>query len=215
LGKLGLSLAAVLADSGYQVRGIELDRSKVDAVNRGESPIYEPGLKELIRKNAESLSASASFVGQIADTDATFVVVPTPSDDSGAFSTELVEKAMTSVGRELTKKKGYHLVVLTSTVGPGSMEGVVKPTLERASGKRVGAEIGLCYNPEFIALGDVIRGLREPDFLLIGESDKKAGDGVRQRRARKDRGELVRNDEDELRQHAGGDQREDGRRERG
>jgi UDPglucose 6-dehydrogenase len=178
LGKLGLSLAAVLADSGYQVRGIELDRSKVDAVNRGESPIYEPGLKELIRKNAESLSASASFVGQIADTDATFVVVPTPSDDSGAFSTELVEKAMTSVGRELTKKKGYHLVVLTSTVGPGSMEGVVKPTLERASGKRVGAEIGLCYNPEFIALGDVIRGLREPDFLLIGESDKKAGDAL-------------------------------------
>lgn len=178
LGKLGLTLAAVLADSGYQVRGIELDKSKVDAVNKGVTPIYEPGLKDLIRKNAERISASAKFAGQVAETDATFVVVPTPSDQSGAFSTELVEKAMRSVGKELAKKRDYHLVVLTSTVGPGSMDGVVKPALEKASGKRVGAGLGLCYNPEFIALGDVIRGLREPDFILIGESDKKAGDAI-------------------------------------
>ncbi|MDG6925623.1 MAG: nucleotide sugar dehydrogenase [Nitrososphaerota archaeon] len=178
LGKLGLTLAAVLADSGYEVRGIELDGSKVDAVNEGRSPLYEPGLDELVRKNHARLSASTSFEGQVAGTEATFVVVPTPSLESGAFSTDLVEKAMKSVGRELAKKKGYHLVVLTSTVGPGSMDGVVKPALEKASGRRVGAGLGLCYNPEFIALGDVIKGLRSPDFLLIGESDRKAGDAL-------------------------------------
>jgi UDPglucose 6-dehydrogenase len=176
LGKLGLTLAAVLADSGYNVRGIELDAAKVDAINQGKSPIYETGLDDVIKKDAGRLSASTKFKGNIAETDATFVVVPTPSEDSGAFSTELVKKAMESVGKELNGKKQWHLVVLTSTVGPGSMDKVVKPALERSSGKRVGVDLGLCYNPEFIALGDVIRGLREPDFILIGESDKKAGD---------------------------------------
>jgi UDP-glucose 6-dehydrogenase len=176
LGKLGLTLAAVLADSGFEVTGIELDESKVEAVNKGRSPLYEPGLDDLVRKNHRRLKASSDYDGRIADTDVTFVVVPTPSLESGAFSTDLVEKAMKSIGRELAGKKGYHLVVLTSTVGPGSMDGVVKPALEKTSGRKVGATLGLCYNPEFIALGDVIRGLRSPDFILIGESDKKAGD---------------------------------------
>jgi UDPglucose 6-dehydrogenase len=175
LGKLGLTLASVLADSGYQVDGIELDGSKVDAVNKGKSPLYEPGLGELIKKNKERISASTSFEA-IASTDATFVVVPTPSEPNGEFSTKLVKAAMESVGKELAAKQGYHLVVLTSTVGPGSMDSVIKPALEKASQKRVGADFGLCYNPEFIALGDVIKGLREPDFILIGESDKDAGD---------------------------------------
>jgi UDPglucose 6-dehydrogenase len=176
LGKLGLSLAAVLADSGFEVHGVELDESKVEAINRGRSPIYEPGLDELIKKVSKRLSASTKYSGQIASTQVTFVVVPTPSEESGAFSTKLVEKAMKSIGQELKGKKDYHLVVLTSTVGPGSMYRVVKPSLEEASGRIVGDGLGLCYNPEFIALGDVIQGLREPDFVLIGESDEKAGD---------------------------------------
>ncbi len=176
LGKLGLSLAAVLADSGFVVRGVELDKAKVDSINKGRSPIYEPGLDELVKKASKRLFASSKFSGQIAPTQVTFVVVPTPSEESGAFSTKLVENAMKSVGEELKGKKEYHLVVLTSTVGPGSMDGAVVPTLEKASGKKLGDALGLCYNPEFIALGDVIRGLREPDFILIGESDKMAGD---------------------------------------
>ena len=176
LGKLGLCLAATLAESGFQVKGIEVDESKVSAINRGVSPVYEPGLDELIKKNSKRLSAGSRYEGAISSTDATFVVVPTPSDKSGAFSLEFVNKAMSEIGKGLAGKKSYHLVVLTSTVMPGSMDGSVKPILEKASGKVCGKDFGLCYNPEFIALGDVIRGLLEPDLVLIGESDMKAGD---------------------------------------
>jgi UDPglucose 6-dehydrogenase len=102
--------------------------------------------------------------------------VPTPSDKSGAFSLRFVDQAMREIGRELRAKKGYHLVVLTSTVMPGSMDGSVKPILEKDSGKTCGRDFGLCYNPEFIALGDVLKGMAVPDFILIGESDPKAGD---------------------------------------
>ncbi len=176
LGKLGLCLAAVLASRGFEISGIDTDAAKVQAVNSGASPIYEPGVEELIRKNSKRLSATTTYEGVIAPTGATFVVVPTPSDDSGAFSLRHVQPAVERIGKELAKKDGYHLVVVTSTVMPGSMDEAVKPTLERASGKPCGASLGLCYNPEFIALGEVIRGLLSPDFILVGESDRKAGD---------------------------------------
>jgi len=175
LGKLGLCLAAVLASRGFDVRGIDVDQTKVDAVNRGNPLVYEPRLKGLIKSNAKRLAATTRYDGEVADTDATFVVVPTPSDESGAFSLEYVEPVMEKIGLELASSRRYHLVVLTSTVMPGSMEGVVRPALERVSGRVCGKDFGLCYNPEFIALGDVIRGLLEPDFILIGESDGKAG----------------------------------------
>ena len=175
LGKLGLCLAAVLASRGFDVRGIDVDQTKVDAVNKGNPQVYEPRLKGLIKSNSKRLSATTRYDGAIADADATFVVVPTPSDGSGAFSLEYVKPVMEKIGFELATKRGYHLVVLTSTVMPGSTEGVVRPALERASGRVCGKDFGLCYNPEFIALGDVVRGLLEPDFILIGESDAKAG----------------------------------------
>lgn len=175
LGKLGLCLAAVLASKGYRVKGVELDKPKVDAINRMKSPIYEPGLEQLIQEDAGRLVASTTYEGAVVGTDATFVVVPTPSDDSGAFSLKFVVPAMESIGRELGAKNRYHLVVLTSTVMPGSMDGTVRPLLEKASGKVCGKDFGLCYNPEFIALGNVIGGLLRPDFILIGESDPEAG----------------------------------------
>jgi len=174
LGKLGLCLAAVLASCGFEVSGIETDPSKVKAVNLGTSPIYEPGLAQLIKKNHRRLRASTDY-DSVSGTDVTFVVVPTPSDDSGGFSLKFVSQAMEGIGRELSEKKGYHLVVLTSTVMPGSMDGTVVPLLEKHSGKVSGRDFGVCYNPEFIALGDVIHGMVAPDFILIGESDPKAG----------------------------------------
>ena len=135
LGKLGLCLAAVLASRGFDVRGIDVDQTKVDAVNRGNPLVYEPRLKGLIKSNAKRLAATTRYDGEVADTDATFVVVPTPSDGSGAFSLEYVEPVMDKIGLELASSRRYHLVVLTSTVMPGSMEGVVRPALERASGR--------------------------------------------------------------------------------
>ncbi len=176
LGKLGFCLAVALADSGFGVIGVDVDRHKVDAMNSGESPIYEPGLEKLIALNRGSISATSDYGEAVAGTDATFVVVPTPSETSGGYSLDYVKPAISHLGDAISEKDGYHLVVLTSTVSPGSMDETVLPLLERKAGKRCGTALGLCYNPEFIALGNVIAGLRIPDVVIIGESDRLAGD---------------------------------------
>src|SRR5262249_8099969 len=111
----------------------------------------------------------------ISSSDVTFVVVPTPSDATGAFSIEYAAAAFATIGAALAKKDDYHLVVLTSTVLPGSTRYGLMPFLEAASGKVCGRDFGLCYSPEFIALGSVIRDFLNPDFLLIGEQDERAG----------------------------------------
>ena len=175
LGKLGLCLAAVFANRGFKVIGVDVNERVVDAVNRGESPIFEPQLARLIKSNRSSLSATTNHDMATMSTDATFVVVPTPSNKLGEFSVQFVKDAMRLVGAALAHKQGYHLVVLTSTVMPGSIDEVVRPTLEEESGKKCGKDFGLCYNPQFIALGDVVKGIQRPDFVLIGESDEVAG----------------------------------------
>lgn len=175
LGKLGLCLATIFASKGHNVIGIDINKSTIESVNKGESPIFEPGLQELIFSNRNRLSATEDF-DAIKKTDATFVIVPTPSDESGEFSLEFVKPVMEKIGKVLSAKNGYHLVVLSSTVMPSSMDNVILPTLESNSGKKCGKDFGLCYNPEFIALGDVIKGFLEADFVLVGESDTKAGE---------------------------------------
>lgn len=175
LGKLGLCLATIFADKGYIIKGIDISKFVVDSVNQGKSPIFEPGLQELITKNRERLSATEKY-DTIKETDATFVIVPTPSNEFGEFSLKFVTPVMEQVGKSLATKNGYHLVVLSSTVMPGSMDSEVIPILEKFSGKKCGVDFGLCYNPEFIALGDVIQGFLKPDFVLVGESDPKAGE---------------------------------------
>ncbi len=176
LGKLGAPLAAVLAHKGHTVIGVDLDPRPVRLINQGQAPVFEPGLDELIKTSCERLSATDDYDLAIAQTDATFIIVPTPSDEQGGFSLRYVLAAAESIGRALHHKDSFHLVVLTSTVMPGATGGEVMPALEAYSGKRCGQDFGLCYNPEFIALGSVIRDMLNPDFILIGESDPRSGD---------------------------------------
>ena len=159
LGKLGAPLAAVLASKGFDVIGCDLNREYVDAVNRGQAPVDEPRLQELIESSAGRLSATTDVGDAVAQTDVTFVIVPTPSDASGRFSNAALLSAMDAIGAGVQCKDGYHLVVITSTVMPGSTGGDIQAALERHSGRTVGATLGLCYNPEFIALGSVIRDM--------------------------------------------------------
>src|SRR5262249_2033069 len=111
-----------------------------------------------------------------ADTEISFIIVPTPSLPSGLFSTSFVLDSIRELGRGLRNKQDYHVVVVTSTVEPLTMERDIVPALERASGRIVGDSLGGCYSPEFLALGTVIRDMCEPDFVLIGQSDDRAGD---------------------------------------
>jgi UDPglucose 6-dehydrogenase len=176
LGKLGAPLAAVLASRGFTVIGLDVSKVLVDSLNAGKMPIVEPQLNELIAANKERLSATMDPNEAIQNSDASFVIVPTPSDSTGFFSNRFVLQAMESLGKALRNKKGYHMVNITSTVMPGSTGGEIKAALEAASGRKVGLDLGLCYNPEFIALGSVVRDMLYPDSILIGESDTKAGD---------------------------------------
>lgn len=174
LGKLGLPLALVLANKGFDVTGIDMDEKKLALISSGKSPIYEPGVQQLLRKNLRRLNVSSNF-NSIQKCGVIFVIVPTPSERSGEFSLHFVTKAIEGIGKALRLSKKYHVVVITSTVMPGSMDDAIQPSLERSSGKVCGKDIGLCYNPEFIALGDVVRGMTKPDLVLIGESDSRAG----------------------------------------
>lgn len=171
-----MCLAAVLAERGLTVTGVDLDQTKVDALNGGECPLYEPRLASMLEKNRQRTHGVQDIVKAVVESQITFAVVPTPSDRTMGFSLKYVIPVMKEIGKGLAEKKEHHLVVLTSTVMPGSTAGTVLPTLEAASDKKCPADFGLCYNPEFIALGDAINGMLNPDMVLIGESDKDSGD---------------------------------------
>lgn len=176
IGKLGLCTAACFSRKGYKVIGVDVNPNIIRAVNEGRSPIYEPGLAELIKGSLGYLSATDDYKYAIENSEITFIVVPTPSEEDGSFSTKYVETAVRNIAAHLKSKDDFHIVVLTSTVLPGVSNNVVKPLLEKVSGRRYGIDFGLCYNPEFIALGSVIRDFTNPDVVLIGESDPKSGE---------------------------------------
>jgi UDPglucose 6-dehydrogenase len=176
LGKLGSPIVAVLAAKGFDVIGIDSNPVFVEKINKHIAPVEEPLLQELLTEHKARISATTDWRKAVGDSEITTIIVPTPSGADGSFRNDYVLSVMDHVGGVLANKPGYHLVVVHSTTMPGSIGGPIRDRLERASGRKVGSELGLCYNPEFIALGDVINGLLHPDFILIGESDKKAGD---------------------------------------
>lgn len=176
LGKLGASMAAGIASHGHQVIGVDVSQRAVDLVNAGKAPVQETGLAELIAANRERIRATLDQQDAILNSELTFCIVPTPSDERGAFSLQYAAFAFREIGKALKKKDGYHTVVLTSTVLPGATRHGLVPILEKYSGKTCGKDFGLCYSPEFVALGSVIRDFLNPDFLLIGEFDARSGE---------------------------------------
>lgn len=174
LGKLGSSMLACFAEKGWTVIGVDINDDFVDKVNNGNSPIYELGIENLIKNNISKISATTDGVMAAMHTDASFIIVPSPSNPDGSFTTKYVFSAAENIARAI-KNKPYHLVIVTSTVMPGETEKVRK-RIEEISGKKCGIDFGLCYNPDFIALGKIIHDFINPDMVLIGESDKRAGD---------------------------------------
>lgn len=175
LGKLGAPMAAVMAHKGHTVVGVDINPLYVQAIQEGRAPVSEPCLAEMIAANRERLTATECYEEAILATDVTFIIVPTPSGRDGRFSTAFVLKAAEKIGAALRKKESWHLVVLSSTVMPGSVSGELLPALKKHSGKRCPEDFGVCYNPEFIALGSVVRDMLRPDMILIGESDARSG----------------------------------------
>ncbi len=176
LGKLGASMAAAFASRGFDVVGVDVNQRSIDLVNEGRAPVQETDLDETISANKERIRATASHEDAVLNSDISFVIVPTPSDENGAFSLQYAKWAFKEIGKAIGKKSEYHNVVLTSTVLPGSTRQALVRILEKESGKTAGRDFGVCYSPEFIALGSIIHDFLNPDFTLIGEIDKRAGD---------------------------------------
>ena len=178
LGKLGAPIAACYAARGHHVIGVDTNPRTIQLINEGRAPMLEPGLPELLKDCRGRLAATHDYSAAIAGSELTLIIVPTPSDPTGGFSLRYVLAACERIGEALRHKAEYHVVVVVSTVLPGATDGEIKPMLETRSGKRCGVDFGLCYSPEFIALGSVISNLQNPDFLLIGESDHSAGNSA-------------------------------------
>ncbi len=186
LGKLGLPLAGVLADAGYQTLGVDLSESVVASINAGQAPFLEPGLGDLLaRVGGQSLTATCDHRRAIVETDVTFILVATPSREDGSFSNEQVVAVLEALASELgTSDKPDHLFIISSTVVPGSTTGQFIPLIEKASGRKLNEGFHLAFDPDFVALGSVIRDFRNPDLVIIGESAPAAGDAVEQIHAR-------------------------------
>lgn len=176
LGKLGTCLAALFASKGFPTIGVDVDPRVVRAINEGRSPISEPGVDGLLKGVGSFLRATDDSQEAVFHSDISFIMVPTPSTPRNCFSLRYVKEAGRMIGRALKDKKDYHLIVLSSTVLPGSTEHGLMPVVSSASGKVCGADFGICYSPEFVALGNVLEGLLNPSVILIGESDPHAGD---------------------------------------
>ena len=177
MGKVGLALSGCLSDAGYRTIGVDIDAALVGGILRGDAVIREPGVADLIKRSIGStLFATTDVARAINETDISFVIVPTPSNESGGFSLKYVLDICRKIGSALKQKKTYHVIGIVSTVLPGSSEYIIIPCLEEICGRHVGDTLGYCYNPAFIALGEVVQGFTRPDYVLIGEYDKRSGD---------------------------------------
>jgi len=176
LGKLGSPMAAVFAAKGFDVVGLDVNRDYVDALNAGRAPVEEPRLQELLDTSRARLRTTTSYEEAVEASDISFVIVPTPSGEDHFFINDFVIDAVRRIGSVLRKTDKDFLIVVTSTVMPGSTGGVIRQALEDSSGRVVGSDVGLCYSPEFIALGSVVRDLLNPDMVLIGECSPEYGD---------------------------------------
>lgn len=176
LGKLGAPMAALLAEAGYTAIGVDVAEAAVRAINAGRPPVSEPGLAALIKAVRPRLSATTDLRAAVRAARVAFIVLPTPSLADGRFDPSAVAQAATQIGAAVRDSPRPPLVVVTSTLSPGDMDRVIRPALRAGAGHETGDAIGLCYSPEFIALGRVLRDMRAPDFLLIGESDAAAGE---------------------------------------
>jgi UDPglucose 6-dehydrogenase len=178
LGKLGAIVVGCYASRGFEVIGVDVVPELVRRCNSGLPPVQEPGIEDLYRSSNKRFSATLNGTAAVLASDVTLIAVPTPSLEDGGYSLRYVLEASKVIGEALREKIGYHLVVLKSTVLPGSCSSHILPLLEERSAKRCGLDFGFCYNPEFIALGSVIYNIFNPDLNLIGESDLQAGENL-------------------------------------
>lgn len=178
LGYVGTVSAGCLAAEGHEVVGVDRARTKVDLINAGQTPIVEPEIGEIIAAAviAGRLRAIDDADQAIRNTDLSFVCVGTPSQANGNLDLTYIRRVCEEIGAALKNKATRHVVVIRSTILPGTMRNIVIPVLEEFSGKQAGVGFGVCNNPEFLREGSAVKDFRFPAKTVIGETDKSSGD---------------------------------------
>lgn len=177
LGYVGTVSAACFAAAGHTVVGVDANPAKVDFVRRGIAPIVEERIGELVADVVARgrLTVAEDPHAAVLDTDVTLVCVGTPSAPDGGLTTTYLERASEEIGAALAEKDAWHVVVYRSTMVPGTCAGLLIPILERASGKRVGIDFGVCVNPEYLREGSSVRDFFDPAKTVVGRSDTRSG----------------------------------------
>ena len=180
LGYVGVVSAACLAQRGHRVVGVDISALKVDLMNDGRSPIIEEGLDELVRAGRASgrIRATADWQDAVANTDMAWVCVSTPSLPNGNIDRRFLKTVCEQIGTGLKTRDARYTVVVRSTTLPGTTREVLIPTLEAASGKRVGTNVGVCYHPEFLREGSSVHDFHSPPKIVIGASDEVSADAL-------------------------------------
>ncbi len=180
LGYVGCVSAACFAREGHTVIGVDVARAKVELINAGTSPIVEEGIAELIAAQVASgrLRATTDVVEAVRATSISLICVGTPSRKNGALDLRYVERVCEEIGAALRDSDSFHVIVIRSTVLPGTVHGVVVPALERTSGKRAGVDFGVASNPEFLREGTSLKDFSDPPFTLVGADEEATGDVV-------------------------------------
>jgi UDPglucose 6-dehydrogenase len=178
LGYVGLCTAVCFARKGFRVIGVDVDPKTVKMITQKKTPIHEPRLARLLKTAVDSqcLTCTTDYERAINTSDMSFIAVGTPYKPSIGMDPRYVKSVAKSIGKALRTKKGYHMVVVKSTVLPGTTEGTVKPLIEKCSGKRCGSTFDICYNPEFLREGSAIEDVFKPDRIVIGEFNQGSGD---------------------------------------
>jgi GDP-mannose 6-dehydrogenase len=172
LGYVGSGSAANFAADGHDVIGVDVNPEKVAAVNAGRSPIVEPGLDDLLRQgvDARRLRATTSTAEAVAESDLSLICVGTPSRKNGSLDLSYLIRVCEQIGEALKDTPTYHVVVVRSTVLPGTTHTQVIPTLEKHSGKKYGEGFGVAVNPEFLREGTALKDFRQPPLTLVGHN---------------------------------------------
>ncbi|MDP7282070.1 MAG: UDP-glucose/GDP-mannose dehydrogenase family protein [Candidatus Undinarchaeales archaeon] len=188
-GYVGLITGVGLASKGHQVSCVDVIEKKVDQINKGIPPIYEEDLEEMLKDVLKKGKFNATLDAKqaILDSDVTFICVGTPSKDDGSIDLSYVETAAKSIGEALKEKDGYSVVIMKSTVLPGTTEKVLIPALEKESGKKAGEDFGVCMTPEFLREGKAIEDFLNPDRVIVGQVNDKAGNVAKRLHETKDR----------------------------
>jgi GDP-mannose 6-dehydrogenase len=188
LGYVGTVSAGCLASDGHEVLGVDPVQAKVELINKGNSPIIEAEIGELVAAGVQcgKLRATSDPAEAIHATDLSFVCVGTPSQANGNLDLRFIRRICEQIGGALRGKAARHTVIIRSTILPGTMHGIVIPTLEEFSGKRAGVDFGVCHNPEFLREGSAVRDFNTPPKTVIGELDQASGSQLAQIYARLD-----------------------------